>query len=50
MQCSDNVPMDNDGMGPLAVTLCVLPVVPSSRRVALCAWIIGRFLSQALKS
>lgn len=36
MQCSDNVPMDKTGwgMGPLAVTLCVLPVVPTlaSRR------------------
>jgi hypothetical protein len=32
--------------------LCVLPVVAGAEpfRVALCAWIIGRFLSQALKS
>jgi hypothetical protein len=47
MQCSDNVPMDKTGW---ARWLCVLPVVAEPFRVALCAWIIGRFLSQALKS
>jgi hypothetical protein len=47
MQCSDNVPMDKTGW---ARWLCVLPVVPSRSASALCAWIIGRFLSQALKS
>ena len=31
------------------VTLCVLPVVPSSRRVALCAWIIGTISVASVK-